>query len=134
MDLKDLHKTHVFCWTILPLKYLYVVKAGLPSKGAAFFSDLFQYLRTDFLSLFLMSHAYLLLPGVLEGFPLKVMCFLNLFTVGPFLRCWLRSVTALTVPCCHSGSEGRGGLASTSHMCLFHTRASNHFLVSDLNR
>lgn len=28
-DLRDMHKAHLLCWTILPLKYLTVVKAGL---------------------------------------------------------------------------------------------------------
>lgn len=44
-DLRDMHKAHLLCWTILPLKYLTVVKAGLlwwplpvPMDGLSFVS------------------------------------------------------------------------------------------------
>lgn len=64
-----MHKAHLRGSTLLPLKYLKVVKAGLPEKGAAFFSDLCHYPRMDF-PLFLISQAYILLPDIWEGFSL----------------------------------------------------------------
>lgn len=141
-DLRDMHEAHVLCSSILPLKYLHVMWAGLLEKGAAFFSDLCRYAWMDFPLLLLVSHACMLLPDIWEGFSIRVNFsgLVHCWDSSPFLQscwCWLWSVTASTnhlAAIWRDWGEVRSlATALIFRMCYFHTRADNLFVASDFN-
>lgn len=73
-----MHKVHVLCLAILPLKFLHVMRAGLLEKGAAFFSDLYHYPWMDFPLFLTLAYCHLLFGRDFSS----EQSFLDLFIAG----------------------------------------------------